>query len=177
MEALKNNHKKIITLKLAKKILIFLIFVLVFEFFLFPAPALAAEPIAELENEEIILEDLVVDQEEFASRLPENEAWEVKSYNYHTITAYSSDVYQCDSSPCITANGFNLCEHGVEDSVAANWLVFGTKIRIPEVFGDQVFVVRDRMNSRYTSRVDIWMKDKQAAKKFGLKVAKIEVLE
>ena len=117
---------------------------LIFDFFLFPAPVLAAEPIDGLENEEIIFEDLVVDQEEFVSRLPENEVWEVKSYNYHSITAYSSDVSQCDSTPCITANGFNLCEHGVEDSVAANFLSFGTKIRIPEIFGDQVFIVRDR---------------------------------
>lgn len=177
MEALKKNHKKIITLKLAKKILIFLIFVLIFDFFLFPAPVLAAEQIADLENEEILVEDASADLEDFVSRLPENDTWEVKSYNYHSVTAYSSDIYQCDSTPCITANGFNLCEHGIEDSVAANWLAFGTKIRIPEIFGDQVFIVRDRMNSRFTSRVDVWMKDKQTAKKFGIKVAKIEVLE
>jgi 3D (Asp-Asp-Asp) domain-containing protein len=93
------------------------------------------------------------------------------------MTAYNSEAAQCDSSPCITANGFNLCEHGIEDSVAANFLKFGTKIRIPELFGDKVFIVRDRMNSRYQNRVDIWMKEKQDALNFGIKYAKIEILE
>ena len=84
---------------------------------------------------------------------------------------------QSDATPCITANGFNLCKHGIEDSIAANFLKFGTKVRIPDLFGDRVFVVRDRMNRRYTDRVDIWMKSYDNARDFGLKYAKIEVLQ
>lgn len=95
----------------------------------------------------------------------------------HTMTAYNSDPAQTDSTPCITANGFDVCAHGEEDTIAANFLKFGTKVRIPELYGDRIFVVRDRMNKRYTDRVDIWMKDKTDARKFGVKVAKIEVVE
>jgi 3D (Asp-Asp-Asp) domain-containing protein len=95
----------------------------------------------------------------------------------HTITAYNSEAGQTDDSPCITANSFNVCEHGVEDTIAANFLKFGTKVQIPELFGDRVFVVRDRMNKKHANRVDIWMKEKTAAKKFGVKVAKIQVIE
>lgn len=95
----------------------------------------------------------------------------------HTITAYNSDPAQTDSTPCITANGFNVCEHGEEDTIAANFLKFGTKVRIPDLYGDRIFVVRDRMNKRYSDRVDIWMKEKTDARQFGVKVAKIEVVE
>ncbi|MHB8903558.1 MAG: hypothetical protein ACYC40_00410 [Patescibacteria group bacterium] len=95
----------------------------------------------------------------------------------HTITAYNSEVSQTDDDPCTTANGYNLCKNNKEDSIAANFLKFGTKVRIPELFGDKVFVVRDRMNARHATRVDVWMKNHSDAMKFGVKVAKIEVLE
>lgn len=170
MEALKQNHKKIIKLKLAKRILVGLIFVLIFDFFLFPVPVLASE----LEDEDLTI---IEDSLEINNNLPENNDLAVARTGYYTITAYNSEVSQSDGAPCITANGFNLCEHGIEDSVAANFLKFGTKIRIPDLFGDQVFVVRDRMNKRYPDRLDVWMLDKGEAKKFGVKVAKIEILE
>lgn len=95
----------------------------------------------------------------------------------HVITAYNSEAAQTDSSPCITANGFNVCQHGEEDTIAANFLKFGTKVQIPELFGDRLFVVRDRMNKRYPDRVDVWMKEKYDAIQFGVKVAKIQVVE
>lgn len=97
--------------------------------------------------------------------------------SWHHITAYNSDPSQTDGSPCITANGFNVCNHGIEDTVAANFLKFGTKVRIPELFGDRVFVVRDRMNRKFSDRVDIWMNDYGDALHFGRKYAKIEVIE
>lgn len=95
----------------------------------------------------------------------------------HSMTAYNSDPRQTDDTPCITANGFNVCEHGIEDTIAANFLKFGTKVMIPELFGDRVFIVRDRMNKRYTDRVDIWMKNYDDARKFGVKTAEIHVIE
>ena len=109
--------------------------------------------------------------------MPENDVWQAKHMSDHTITAYNSEVGQCDDSPCITANNFNVCDHGIEDTIAANFLTFGTKVRIPELFGDRVFIVRDRMNKRYPSRVDIWMLEKQSAIQFGIRYMKIEVLE
>ncbi len=92
------------------------------------------------------------------------------------LTAYSSTIDQTDSSPCITATGFNVCKHNKENIIAANFLPFGTKVRIPELYGDKVFIVQDRMNKRYSSRVDIWMKTRGKAKQFGVKRAKIEVV-
>jgi 3D (Asp-Asp-Asp) domain-containing protein len=95
----------------------------------------------------------------------------------HTITAYNSEPNQTDGDPCTTANGYNVCKSGQEDTIAANFLKFGTKVMIPELFGDRVFVVRDRMNKRHANRVDVWMKDYDDAVHFGIKVAKIQVIE
>jgi len=92
-----------------------------------------------------------------------------------TITAYSSTVDQTDSTPCITANGFNVCEHNTENVVAANFLPFGTKIKIPELYGDKLFTVQDRMNSRYWYHADIWLQSREKAKQFGAKYATIEI--
>lgn len=116
----------------------------------------------------------ITDETEQAIKEPE---YRVVRTSTHSMTAYNSLAAQTDSTPCITANNFNVCEHGIEDTVAANFLKFGTKIRIPELFGDRVFTVRDRMNKRYTDRVDIWMLKYDDAIKFGVKRATIEVLE
>ncbi len=91
-------------------------------------------------------------------------------------TAYSSTVDQTDNSPCITANGFNVCEHNVEDVIAANFLPMGTRVRFPELYGDRIFTVRDRMNKRFSDRVDFWKKSRADAKRFGVKRVRIEIV-
>jgi len=60
--------------------------------------------------------------------------------------------------------------------IAANWLKFGTRVRIPDVFGNKVFIVDDRMNPRYDSRMDIWMPSREQALDFGIRRLTIEVL-
>ncbi len=89
------------------------------------------------------------------------------------MTAYSSTPDQTDDTPFITASNTEV-RHGV---VAANFLPFGTEIQIPEIFGDEIFTVEDRMHRRKTDFVDIWMPTRQDAKKFGVKRVKIAVLE
>lgn len=101
---------------------------------------------------------------------------EPKQVLYVPMTAYTSEVAQTDASPCITADGYNVCTANEENVIAANFLPFGTQVRIPEYFGDRVFTVHDRMNRRYTKRVDVWMKNKSDAMQFGVRTLKIEVL-
>lgn len=91
------------------------------------------------------------------------------------LSAYTSDAAQTDSTPCIAARGFDLCAHDEEDVIAANFLPMGTKIRIPDLYGDRVFTVVDRMNKRYDQHIDIWMREEADAKSFGLQRATIEV--
>lgn len=90
------------------------------------------------------------------------------------ITAYSSTVDQTDSDPFITAAGT-----WVRDGIIANNLLpFGTKIRIPEIYGDKIFVVEDRMHwSKSNYHIDIWFPSYWEALNFGVKRSYIEILE
>ncbi len=88
------------------------------------------------------------------------------------ITGYSSTVDQTDDTPYITAWNTKT-RPGV---VAANWLPFGTNIRIPELFGDRVFVVEDRMHRRNSHKLDIWFQSREEALRFGVKRARVEIL-
>jgi 3D (Asp-Asp-Asp) domain-containing protein len=219
MEPLKRNYKRIISIKLAKKVVLSILFSIFWEFLLAASPVMASNSnninnnsetlgiSTNIGNGNIIIEDEQItqvsqedleqpaieekttiinktpvttdkDKKTLINKLPENSIRQVKDVmGYRHITAYNSEVGQTDDDPCTTANGFNLCSHGQEDSVAANFLKFGTKIRIPELFGNKVFVVRDRMNPRFGDRVDVWMLHKNDALKFGVQVAKIEVVE
>lgn len=104
-----------------------------------------------------------------------------KQYSvYITLTAYNSLPGQTDDTPCITASGFDVCEHNMENIIATNfnYLPFNTKIKFPELFGDKEFRVEDRMNARYTTatrRADLWMQDYQSAKMFGKKYVQMDI--
>lgn len=93
-----------------------------------------------------------------------------------TLTAYNSLPSQTDSDPCTTANGFNLCNNKTGDTIAANFLPFGSKVMIPDLFGEKVFVVRDRMSPRFSNRVDVWMDGRQEALNFGVRHSNIIIL-
>lgn len=97
----------------------------------------------------------------------------VKWRTIRTVTAYSSSRDETDDTPFETAS-LSHVRYGI---VAANWLPLGTKLQIPEIFGDKIFVVEDRMNQRYPNRVDVWMPSKQKAKQFGKKTAEIVIIE
>ena len=90
------------------------------------------------------------------------------------ITAYSSEIGQTDSTPFITASGKDV-KDGV---IANNMLPFGTKIRIPALYGNKVFTVEDRMASYKSNyHVDVWMPSTPLAINFGVKTTEIEILE
>lgn len=90
------------------------------------------------------------------------------------ITGYSSTVWQTDDTPFITASG-SYVRDGI---IANNYLKFGTKVKIPTLFGDKIFVVEDRMNwQKGNYHFDIWFPDYWQALNFGVKSTYIEVLE
>jgi 3D (Asp-Asp-Asp) domain-containing protein len=93
------------------------------------------------------------------------------------VTAYNSVPGQTDNTPCITANGFDLCDNNKQNVIAANFLPFGTKVRFPEFDPNTIYTVQDRMNARYAYRADIWMKTKNEAMTFGLRNLKMEIYE
>lgn len=87
-------------------------------------------------------------------------------------TAYSSSYDETDSDPFTTASG----ERVRDGVIAANWLPFGARVRIPDHYGDKVFVVKDRMHPRNHDLVDIWMSSKAQAIEWGVKHVRIEII-
>ena len=98
--------------------------------------------------------------------------YEVKRTYIVSSTGYSSEVWQTDSTPFTTASN----THVRDGVIAANFLPFDTLVRIPELYGNKIFIVEDRMNSRYWYNIDIWFEDTQLARDFGRKTIIIEVL-
>jgi 3D (Asp-Asp-Asp) domain-containing protein len=89
------------------------------------------------------------------------------------VTAYSSTTWQTDDTPFTTASGTSVRE-GV---VAANFLPIGTKIKLPDLYGDKIFVVEDRMHPRQKYVVDIWFPSYWEALNFGAKYTQVQVIE
>jgi len=96
----------------------------------------------------------------------------VVAQRWVTVTAYSSTVDQTDSTPFITASGSRVSE-GI---VACNFLRFGTRVRFPQLYGDKIFVVEDRMAFKNSNKIDIWFDTRDQAKQFGVRALKVEVL-
>lgn len=91
---------------------------------------------------------------------------------YVVVTAYSSTPDQTDSTPFISASG----THVYDGMVACNFLRFGTRVRFPDIYGDKIFTVEDRMALKNSHKIDIWFDSREGAKQFGVKVLRVEVL-
>lgn len=89
------------------------------------------------------------------------------------VTAYSSSEDETDSTPHVTASGTRT-KDGV---IASNIFSLGTRVMIPEIFGDKVFVVEDRMHNRFTDRIDVWMPSKWQALNFGKRQTEVEIVQ
>lgn len=88
------------------------------------------------------------------------------------VTAYSSTPDQTDDTPFITAMG-TAVRDGI---VATNMLPFGTKVKIPKLFGDKVFIVEDRMHPRKKNFLDIWVSSTEAALRIGINKLDVVIL-
>lgn len=94
-------------------------------------------------------------------------------------TAYTSRVEETDSTPCIAADGSDICKRYAkgETLFATNDWPLGTKLHLE---GIGVGTVADRMNRRYTGtgRIDVYMgHDLKAARAHGLRMATLEILK
>lgn len=104
----------------------------------------------------------------------ERPRWEVKRAYQSQVTVYNSVPSQTDGDPWTTASG-TRARPGV---IAANCLPFGTKIRIPEHFGDQIFTVEDRLHPRKSCYIiDVWQEYSPDAYAFGAPVTTVEIVE
>ena len=103
--------------------------------------------------------------------IPERESssdLEVKTF---TITAYNTTVEQCNSDPCVSASGKNVC--GRNDTIACprNYK-FGTEF---EILG-KIYTCEDRTATKYGDRLDInFDKDMDGAKEWGKRVLLVNI--
>jgi len=92
-----------------------------------------------------------------------------------SVTAYTSEAGQTDSTPCIGADGTDLCKRYAagEKLCATNDHPMHSKL-VVEGYGECTVV--DRMNTRYTGtgRVDLYFGyDTPAAFKWGIRQVKV----
>ena len=147
MKLLQIIREEIVPLSSKQVLVLGLIIACVFQFLLFYAPALADEAVeksqAQNSSQDLIIKsDLIVKDNNGADLTTTvnpvasssvivatsspikatSTPQKVKRTSTHTITAYNSEAGQTDDSPCTTANGYNVCLSGKEDTIAANFL-------------------------------------------------------
>ncbi len=85
-----------------------------------------------------------------------------------TVTAYSPEVKQTDSTPYMTAIMVKVRtgQIAVSRDLFKNGYTFGKKIYIE---GMGVYVIADLMHPRWTKRVDIFVWTRKRARKIGIK--------
>jgi 3D (Asp-Asp-Asp) domain-containing protein len=98
------------------------------------------------------------------------------------VSAYNLVPGQTDSTPCIGANGADLCLPSNRYTIATNSLPFGTKVIIPSIDAETVWVVRDRMNARYGDNIDVMVQGTDAeaiaeARQIGRRTREVIILD
>ena len=107
-----------------------------------------------------------------------NKRYFVESETIRVVTAYNAgDPKQTDDTPCISANGENLCTALVKGKkrCAANFVPLGSRLHVEKI---GVCLVTDRTNKRYRNRVDIAMQreDLHKARLFGRQKLRVKIL-
>ncbi|HEU0050732.1 MAG TPA: hypothetical protein VFQ60_01600 [Patescibacteria group bacterium] len=148
------------------------------------------------------------DTDQTVSSKPQKSADKAKAAYTVYVTAYTSSIEECDSSPFTTADGSdtrylygdptdkqNLIDVThlpsgqkvrVDGIIAWNYATpdakyrvpFGTKVRLPKLFGDMIFEVHDRLNDRFhDSHIDVWVADRKMENLVTTKNATMEIVE
>jgi 3D (Asp-Asp-Asp) domain-containing protein len=107
-----------------------------------------------------------------------NQPYVVKSETIRIVTAYNAgDPNQTDDTPCISANGENICDALAKGQkrCAANFVPLGSKLYVDKI---GVCLVTDRTNKRYRNRVDIAMRKDEYHKalRFGRQKLQVKII-
>jgi 3D (Asp-Asp-Asp) domain-containing protein len=108
-----------------------------------------------------------------------NPGYIVRSETIRIVTAYNAgDPRQTDDTPCISANGENICkalEKG-KKRCAANFVPLGSRLYVEKI---GVCLVTDRTNKRYRNRVDIAMQKDEyhKARRFGRQKLMVKIID
>ena len=111
--------------------------------------------------------------------LPKNPRYMVRSETIRVVTAYNAgDPRQTDDTPCISANGENICNALAKGKkrCAANFVPLGSFLYVEKI---GVCLVTDRTNKRYRNRVDIAMQRDEylKARRFGRQKLTVKIID
>mgnify|MGYP001826573271 CR=1 FL=1 len=111
--------------------------------------------------------------------LPKNPRYMVRSETIRVVTAYNAgDPRQTDDTPCISANGENICNALAKGKkrCAANFVPLGSFLYVEKI---GVCLVTDRTNKRYRNRVDIAMQrdEYHKARRFGRQKLTVKIID
>ncbi|WP_252729902.1 3D domain-containing protein [Zobellia uliginosa] len=100
--------------------------------------------------------------------------WKSRTVN---VSAYNSVEWQTDDEPSVAAWGDTLKPGMKTVAVSQDLLQLGleqgTQLKIKGLKG--IYIVKDRMNSRWKNKIDIYMgNDIEKAREWGMKEIKIE---
>ena len=102
---------------------------------------------------------------------------DIKTGTIREATAYNSVPEQTDATPCIAADGTDICQRfqAGECIIGANFVPLGTKIYVDH-FG--LCTVADRMAKKHPNRIDVFMdKDIDRAIHFGLQKLLVKIVK
>jgi 3D (Asp-Asp-Asp) domain-containing protein len=103
----------------------------------------------------------------------------IESETVRIVTAYNAgDPRQTDDTPCISANGEDICNALAEGQkrCAANFVPLGSRLYVDKI---GVCLVTDRTNKRYRNRVDIAMQKHEydKARRFGRQKLYVRIIK
>ena len=105
---------------------------------------------------------------------------QVKKKLWVTATAYSSTKWQTDDTPCITSTGYDVCNKTKNIIAVSRDLVrslgYHRQVRLPSLYGSEIFYIEDTMNARFTNRIDVHHDSIEDAREFGIKKIELEVI-
>lgn len=152
---------------------------------LFIALTAVSFPVEKTNSIEIKAEEVETSAEVMIKEVSPEVSYEGIPYMYRSssitrvVTAYNAgDPAQTDDSPCIGAYGDNICsilDQG-QNVCASNAYSYGSVVSI-EGLGE--CIVLDRMNSRYSDRID-WampLSQKKQAREIGIQSLRVSVIK
>ena len=148
-----------------------------FTFYYYPNKFLKQSIIMDLKLDYLISEIAILnkDVDKFENEIQNMKKKKVRSISV-TITAYTSTKDQCDDTPFITASNIRVRKGIIalsRDIEKDFGLKFGDKV---EIKGLGIFEFQDRMNKRWTRKVDIFMLCREKAIKFGNRKGELRIL-
>ncbi len=98
---------------------------------------------------------------------------QIKVIDSVSVSAYTASIEECGKDDGIGAYNIEVWP----GTIACNFLPKGALVRIPEIFGDKIFIALDKMAVKNFNNVDVFVNEKTiATHQIGRKSCSIEIV-